>query len=257
METRKQKYLVWDVETFPILGAVWGKYEQNLLWTEREGCLASFAYKWLGEKRTHVFTLPDYKTYKKNKYDDIELVLALHGLFQEADGIIAHNGDSFDQKIANGRFLIHGLEPPPPYKQIDTLKIARKYFKLKSNKLDDLGDALGVGRKVRTGGIDLWHDCYYGDLKAWKKMATYNKQDVDLLEAVYLKLRPWVQNHPSMAVQTNKLDACKACNENKGFAKQGFQYTPSGKYQRYKCLNCGYSYNIERNNIAVAKPRFK
>ena len=44
------------------------------------------------------------------------------------------------------------MPPPSPYKTIDTLKIARKYFGFNSSKLDDLGRVLGAGEKVRHGG---------------------------------------------------------------------------------------------------------
>ena len=38
------------------------------------------------------------------------------------------------------------------------------------------------------------------DLKAWKKMVEYNKQDIVLLEKVYYALRPWDTYHPNMGV---------------------------------------------------------
>lgn len=248
---RKPRILVYDIETFPNIAAVWGKYEQNVLWYEREGGLASFAYKWLGERKTHIRALPDYRTYKKDKYDDYFLIQELHKLFEESDALIAHNGDNFDQKKVNARILAHGLTPPAPYKQIDTLKVARKNFKLNSNKLDDLAKLLGVGRKERTGGIDLWYDCYYGDVKAWAKMKSYNKQDVVLLEKVYYKLLPWITSHPAMGVLSNKPGTCPKCGKGP-LQKRGFNFTTVSTVQRYQCQYCGgwsQGRNINRTNV--------
>lgn len=248
---RKARILIYDLESFPNIAAVWGKYEQNVLWYEREGGLASFAYKWLGERQTHVKALPDYRTYRKDMYDDKFLIQDLYELFNQADAVVAHNGDSFDQKKANARYLAHNIVPPEPYKQIDTLKVARKHFKLNSNKLDDLGSLLGVGRKERTGGLDLWHDCYYGDTKAWRKMKSYNKQDVVLLEKVYLKLLPWMSSHPAMGILTNIPGACPKCGKGP-MQKRGFNFTTVSTVQRYQCQSCGgwsQGRNIKRENV--------
>lgn len=124
---RKARILLYDIETLPPLIAKFNVYDDRPpLWYHSRGLMASFAYKWLDEKRVRVHALPDYKTYKHDKYNDVELISELYKVFEQADIIIAHNGDSFDQKISRGRFLIHNLPPPPNYKQVDTLKVSRK-----------------------------------------------------------------------------------------------------------------------------------
>ena len=47
---------VVDIETFPNRAYVWGKYEQDVIAFEREGFLASFAYKTLGEKKVYAYS---------------------------------------------------------------------------------------------------------------------------------------------------------------------------------------------------------
>ena len=141
----KARILLYDIETSPNLAWVWGKYEQNVIEYDREWHMLCFAYKWLGDRTTHVLSLPDFKTYKRDPEDDKELVAALYALFDEADVVIAHNGDSFDQKKAHARFVYHNMTPPAPYKQIDTKKVAKRYFNFDSNKLDDLGSARAGG----------------------------------------------------------------------------------------------------------------
>lgn len=244
---RKARILLWDCETMPNIAAVWGKYEQDVLWYESESYMFCFAYKWFGEARTHVVGLPDFKGYYKSPRNDKPLIEALYALFEQADIIIAHNGDSFDQKVANGRFLIHGLTPPAPYKQVDTLKISRRNFKLNSNKLDDLGRVLGVGRKQPTGGVELWHDVYNHDKKAIKKMLSYNIQDVKLLERVYLKLRPWATGHPSLSLIENRINACPTCASGP-VVRCGLYFTKVNKVVNYRCNNCG-AYAKQRMSI--------
>lgn len=232
------RVLIYDLETSPNLGWIWGKYEQNVLAYEQEWFILSFAYKWLGEKTTHVLALPDFAGYAKNPHDDTALVQALWNLFDQADIVIAHNGDAFDQKKSNARFLAHGFDPPMPYRSIDTLKIARRYFKFNSNKLGDLGTALQVGGKAETGGFNTWLGCMSGDKASWAKMKKYNKQDVVLLEKIYFKLRPWMDNHPGMNLLNDHLDSCPKCDLGP-LQKRGTRQTKTLTYHRYQCQNCG------------------
>ena len=231
----KQKILLFDLENSPNLGWVWQKYEQDVMRFDKEGVMLSFAYKWLGEKTVKAHALPDFRLYKKDKLNDTELVKVLHKLFNEADVIIAHHGDNFDIKKSNAYFAKAGLLPPTPYKTVDTRKVAKRYFRFNSNKLDDLGQYLDLGKKLPTGGIDLWFDCMAGDKKAWKKMVAYNKQDVVLLEKVYLKLLPWITNHPDVGID---LDKCKNC-AGSNFMKRGISVQRNGRYQRLQCSDCG------------------
>ncbi len=177
----KPKILLFDVETAPNLSYTWGKWEQDVIAFKNEWYLMSFAWKYLGDKKTQVLSLADFPGYKKNPTDDRLLVRALWSHFDNADVIIAHNGDAFDIKKANARFVYHKLVPPSPYKQIDTKKVAKKYFNFNSNSLNDLGQYFKIGKKLSTGGFDLWLGCMAGDKASWKTMCEYNKQDVELL----------------------------------------------------------------------------
>ena len=238
MANKEPKILLFDIETAPNLGYVWGKWEQDVVSFKEHWYMLSFAYKWLGEKQTHVVSLPDFKLYKKDKANDRELVNKLWELFNEADVLIAHNGDEFDVKKVNSRFIQHGMVPPKPFQTIDTKKVAKRYFKFDSNNLDDLGQYLGLGRKLQTGGFDLWLGCISGDKESWKRMCNYNKQDVVLLEQVYLKLRPWMTNHPNMNLLTGEAHTCPNCGCLK-VSKQGFKRSRTGIRQQYKCGDCG------------------
>lgn len=235
----KPKILLYDIETSPLLTYTWGIYEQNAIKVLEDFKILCFAYKWLGESKVHVVAQNDFKGYKPGVNEDSAVVRALHGLFEEADVVIAHNGDSFDQKKAQARMIVHGLTPPAPYKQIDTKKVAKRYARFDSNKLDDLARQLGLERKGETGGFETWEGCMAGDNKAWKKMKQYNKQDVTVLEEVYLKLRPWIRNHPAMNLLTNRLGACPTCGEGP-LQRRGYTTpTRTGVRQRFVCTKCG------------------
>ncbi len=232
------KILILDIETSPNLGYTWGKYEQNVIKFVETCQIICIAWKWLGEKETYVMALPDYSGYRPPKINDKKLVKDLWKLLDRADCVMAHNGDRFDVKMANARFIAHELRPPSYYTTIDTKKIAKAAAMFPSNKLGDLGPYLGVGTKMQTGGFDLWEDCMAGDKAAWKKMKAYNKQDVDLLEEVYLRLRPWAKSHPNLNAYNETSANCTRCGSHK-MQKRGFQFSRTGSRPRFQCQDCG------------------
>lgn len=234
----KTKILIFDIETCPLLSYTWGLWEQNVIDVKNNWYMLSFSAKWLGEKKITTKGLIDYKSFKKDMENDKELVEDLWKLMDEADVVIAHNGKAFDVKKSNARFIAHGLTPPSGYKIIDTMLVARRYFKFDSNSLKNLAKYLKVGQKMETGGFQLWKDCMIGEKKAWKKMLRYNKQDVIVLEDVYLKLRPWMTtDHPNINVLSGRLEACPICGSNH-LQKRGFSITRISRKQRYQCQSC-------------------
>lgn len=210
----------------------WGKWEQNVLSFEKEWDLLCVGYKWEGEP-VKVLALPDYKNEK-------EFVKAVWEVINEAHVVIAHNGDAFDLKKLNAKFIYYGLGPPSPYRTVDTLKVARRYFAFNGNKLGDLGPHLNLGAKVDHIGFKLWLGCLKGDKESWKTMIRYNKQDVNLLEKVYNLFLPWVSNHPNMGIYENK-PVCPKCSSQKikhTVWSEGWKYRTTTKYKLFRCQNC-------------------
>lgn len=237
------KVLLFDIESTPNLSYVWGQWEQNVIAHEREWYVLCWVAKWLGNKKTITSALPDFKEYKKDPINDYNVVKALWDLLDEADIVVAHNGDRFDIRKMNARFAFHGMNPPSPYKTVDTKKVAKRYFAFNSNSLNDLGQHLKLGKKVPTGGFSLWKGCMAGDKKSWNTMIKYNKQDVLLLEQVYLELRKWMTNHPETQYVNEEDRKCPVCH-NTQIQRRGKARTKSGKsfHFRYQCVGkdgCG------------------
>lgn len=237
----KPRVAFFDVENAPTLGYFWGKlWETSIVSVTNPWYMLSFSYKWMGEDKVHCHALPDYPLFKKDKENDKHLIEDLHDLFDEADILIAHNGDRFDVRKANARFIMQGLKPPSPYKTIDTLKVARRYFHFQSNRLDDLGQYLDVGRKMPHTGFDLWSRCMRGERTAWKTMREYNIKDVLLLEKVYERLKPYMTNHPDLTIY-NETPGCPTCGSTH-VHRRGFAVSRKRKYRRYHCGSCGSWY---------------
>lgn len=228
------KVLLYDIETSPNVSYTWGKYDQMVIDFKKEWELLSFSYKWLNEKKVSCLTRLDFKD-----STDKSLTKALWKMLDKADVVVAHNGDHFDNKKARAKFIQHRLGPTSPFASVDTRKVAKNHFQFNSNKLDDIGKLLGLGRKVRiTQGFQLWLDCMAGKKKAFKEMAKYNKQDVRLLERVYLAMLPWMDKHPNIALMSGKPKACPKCGS-KHLQSRGTSYTKTSSFQRFQCQDCG------------------
>jgi hypothetical protein len=237
------KILFLDIETFPLIGDMWGMWKTNVLAVREYTRICGFSAKWYnGPQITKI--LPDYEGYNNTVWDDYLLVLELHSLLDNADIVVAHNGDQFDVKTINARFILHGLKPPAPYQTVDTKKVAKKVFRFASNSLNNVCDFLALGRKFTTGGYELWQKCMAGDRAAWAKMKRYNANDVKLLEKLYLKLLPWNPDQPN-ARMFNPDAECPKCGKGP-LQKRGFHIAKTRSYQRYQCKSChGWSRKVK------------
>lgn len=228
--SKVSRVLFFDIETTPNLAYVWGKYEQDVIDYKKEWGLLSFAWKWQGSKKVHC--LSRYTMSEK------ELVKYLWEILDQADVVVAHNGADFDVKKARAKFIEYGLKPPTPFKVVDTKLIARSQFKFNSNSLNDLGKLLKLGKKVETGGFQLWLDCMAGKGSAFRKLKKYNKQDVMLLEKVYNKLRAWHPTHPNLSLMEDR-PGCPACGS-KHMNKRGYTINVKSKVEKLQCQSCGH-----------------
>lgn len=227
------KILLLDIETSPNKVFCWGLWDQNIATNQivEAGGTLCWAAKWYNERKLHFSSL--------QKHTKKDMLTKIHALLEEADAVVHYNGTKFDIPTLNKEFILIGLNPPANYKEIDLLRVARRRFRFPSNKLDYIAQALGLGSKTKHIGMGLWKGCMNGEKASWKVMEKYNKQDVNLLEKVYLRMLPWIQNHPNYGLYTDETrPMCRNCGHDK-LIKRGTEHTTVGKYQRYKCKKCG------------------
>lgn len=236
------KRLFFDIEVSPNIGFFWQpgydiKVDYGNIIEER--AIICACYKW--EHKSKVYHL----TWDAKKSDKM-LLKELVKIMNEADEIIAHNGDRFDQAWIRTRCIYHKIGIPSNFTSIDTLKAARGKFKFNSNRLDYIGKFLGIGEKSETGGFDLWKDITLkNDKKALKKMVEYCKNDVILLESIFKRMNPYL---PAKTHITGEKGRCPECNSDHTF-KNGVRITASGTFfNRYQCQDCGKWYQVKKLN---------
>lgn len=183
-EGRQIKRLFWDVEVSPNLVLSWRVgYKLNIDYSNivKERAIITIAYKWEGEKTIYALHWDENQCDKKMLAEFLKVA-------EQADELVHHNGDAFDLPWLKTRCLFHGLTTIPDYKTVDTLQWARRKFLFNSNRLDYLGQFMGLGGKIKTE-FGLWKDIVLDkSTKALATMIKYNKRDVALLEQIWKKL---------------------------------------------------------------------
>ena len=243
------KILVIDIETAPVLGYVWGLWNNNVALNqiEKDWYILSYSYKWLGDDTVYYRDQRDVIDIE----DDRSLLKDLWNVMSSADIIMAHNGRRFDNKKIRARMVLNGMTPPSSYRVIDTLEIAKQEFAFTSNKLEYLTDRLCVkNQKLKHKnypGFELWTACMKRDIKAFDEMKEYNIADVLALEELFYILAPWSHRLPSLDVY--HLDGKNHCYcGSTEFEHIGYHYTNVSIFNKYKCNNCG-SEKRDRTNI--------
>lgn len=240
--------LIYDIETAPY---------QTFTWTLRpdyinpdmvinDNFIISIAYKWLYSESTNLLILTPNEALKQ---DDSRILKDFHKVLNRADAVVTFNGDNYDNKHLNTRFLINGLSHAKPFVSIDVYKMAKKDYSFPSNSLDYLSKLLLGKGKIYTN-FSLWREALKGNPDALTKMGDYNKNDVELTELLYLKLR---QNSTSHKTIYQGSEVCPVCGSSH-LIPYGTYKTNANEYPAFKCASCNtVSYINNRGHIQTIK----
>lgn len=230
------KRLFYDIEVSPNIGTFWNPGHKISLSYENivtERAIICICYKWQHEKKVH------YLTWDKNQ-NDKKAVIEFLKVAITADELVGHNGDRFDLVWIRTRAVFHGIPMPPKFQTIDTLKMARNLFRFNSNRLDYLGQFLGLGKKIHTG-YDLWKDILlHKSEKAMNKMVKYCKGDVLLLEAIFKRLQTYIpaKTHYGVMIGKDKR-TCPECGSNELRWNRKWVSASGTVRVTLRCKDCG------------------
>jgi DNA polymerase elongation subunit (family B) len=234
-----------DIETSPNRGTFWRPgYKVNLSANNIDQERVILCAAWAHDDGEVHYTdaLKFNKAPKGSPYkyelDDTQIC---RDIAEESAILVHHNGNSFDVPWINGRCLINGLPTIGQVRNLDTYRIAKRTYNLNSYRLDYLAKVLNVetGQKIKTS-YDLWLDVMNNDKQAYEDMIDYNIQDVNILRAVYNKLRPGMSGITWANMVDDENSACPSCGQNhKKLHKRGTVPNLKTYYHRYSCSECG------------------
>lgn len=249
------RILTLDIETKPLEVYAWGTWEQNigLDMIKADWSILAYCAKWLDDPKL-IYQDTGGRGSKRVR-DDSKLLRGIRDLLHEADIVVVQNGKKFDLRKINARLIQRGIDPYSPIRVIDTCTVARKHFGFTSNKLAWTSSLLTDTPKddhKSFPGFSLWKECLQDNPKAWAEMKKYNQRDVVATEKLYLKLRPWIDNHPNVSTygpRTGKSGyTCPKCGSAKVQAR-GWAHTQAGVYPRIQCHSCGGWSTMKKNAL--------
>ena len=246
---RKANILFWDIETLPYQGFFWGLWEQNINpgFIQKDKSIICISYKWYGEELVHTLDIGQHKgRFLKDPYDDSQVIKDFIPVINDADFVVAHNGDRFDYPILKARSIIHNL-PSFKVRKVDTLKMAKSCGQMpRGNSLKNLAVTLGLGHLKGTTNIAWWKDiAENSSYESLEKMLRYCDQDVRVLEACFERLWPHAEcvlpNIHRLTGGTKGQTACNRCGS-LNYRKHNKYIKNVLVYQRYMCKDCGATF---------------
>lgn len=238
LEPRDPRVLTIDIETSPNVVYAWGLYDQNIAASQviEPSRVLCFAAKWLGEP----------VEFRSEFHHGREAMLAsAWDMLNEADIVVGYNHVRFDLLHLNREFLVAGYGPPSPFQNVDLYQVNRRRFKFASNKLGYVTERLGLDTKLETGGQSLWTRVLANDPDAWELFREYNETDVVITEALFDRMRAWLQL-PHIGLWSGELSNCYAC-DSANLEPAGTVVSKTHAWPKVVCDDCGTFNRVLRN----------
>ena len=257
-EIKKPIVLAYDLETSPCLSWVWSTGKQNVGANQilRPGKIICVSYRFLHWPEGKVKNLRWKKKKRDNRFSipftDKELVIKFAKIAAKADILVGHNSDNFDNKWLNTRLAYYRQPTLRHHMTEDTLKQARRQFRLPSFRLDFLCKYFNIPGKLSTP-TGLWQKVVFdGCPDALDTMVSYCDNDVLIQAALYEHLYDYVHHTLNLGTFNGLTEICPQCGS-KHRQKRGYRYTNLGKFQAYICLNCHHWYRDGANLLPGGK----
>jgi len=241
------KVIALDIETAPCIAYVWrtGKQVLTIDHIQQESTLISFSWsEWVYSKVKKAEYLSTFE--QANQRDDRQLVTALWEILKDATHVVAHNGARFDWPMINGAFYRCGLKPLPKPKILDTMLMARQIGGQTSYKLAWLTKDQQRSKRshAKFPGLQLWIEWLNRNPAAEREMRLYNNMDVEAMCELLNRVLPWARGPqfaglvPQSEGREEEVHHCPRCGS-VNVVPRGFTTTVAGRYQRYRCSDCG------------------
>jgi hypothetical protein len=255
----KSKTLILDIETSPIVAYIWELGEQHVALNQvkTDWHIMAWSAKWLGDPESKVIYY-DLRNHKNG--DDKPILKPLWDLLNSADIVITQNGQHFDSRKINARFITHGMNPPKPYQHLDTYRLVKRVAAFTSNKLEYLSNTLcNTHKKIVHGkfpGLSLWIECLKGNKEAWDEMKRYNVKDILSTEELYLHVKAWSpESFPKIYPMTQNDDTCHTCGYTGAMRIGRERIRKSGVYSQNSCPKCGSWQIVKQKPIKKSNGR--
>lgn len=196
-----------------------------------------FGYKWLGAEAQSIHLTKE--EFEENPHTDRPILEKALKVMDQADLLVTWYGKGHDFPYLASRLAQSGLYLDASTQHLDLMDVAKKRLRLSSNSMNAAASFFGLPKKMYVSP-KLWVDCWAGKYQALEDMATYCRQDCNVLEDLYTKMIGLGVSIPD-AAKISGIEGCPSCGSSRITGK-GYRVTKVRKYQRLQCLECGSSF---------------
>ena len=201
------------------------------------GYMLCFGYKWLGDKKAQVISITDFPKFQTDPTNDKYVTKAAAKVLTEADMWVGWYSSRYDIPFVQTRLVYHKLPLLPPVQHCDAWRIAKYKMKLNSNRLASVSSFLGVEEKTPLSG-PIWVRGAAGHKPSVRYIVEHCRQDVEVLEQSYMRIRGLSTNHPHVGMMNGHEHACPNCGSD-DVQRRGIARSRLSTYHRFQCMNCG------------------
>lgn len=241
--SKRLNVLVLDIETAPALGYFWDYFDIRSIGQEQivhNRYVISHGSMWWGQPDTFEY----HDQFGMGPENDKRLLKKLWPRLEKADIVITQNGQWFDSRRINARYMEHGIRPPAPYKHYDTYQLVRRVADLPSNKLEYIATKMNKKFKKLTHsdfpGFTLWKEWLKGNKKARKSMMIYNKHDVLSTDEFATNTMAWApESFPDFYAVSDRAMECGRCGHEGQMEEVKASRGKAVARHQYRCPKCG------------------
>ena len=213
----------WDIETTNL--------NANVGWITHVGVLD------FSKNKPLLLSIQNTDAFKKNAWDDSDLVAEARERLEQSDGWVFHFGEYFDIPFFNTRCLLNGIEPLSKKQFVDTWRVSKKKLKLTNNRLATLAETLDLEDQKMHVSPKIWGKAMAGHIPSLEMIGTRCISDVVILKQAYEKLPEYIDTGINMALFNPEGVCCPHCGH-EDYKFNGYHFTPVGKYRRFACKRC-------------------
>lgn len=192
-------------------------------------------YKWLGEKKVYTPCISDYTTFKNDPTDDYGLIRDFIDVFNQADMTVTYFGTGFDKKWFQAKVMEHDLGVLPNTPMADLFYTVKANMALSRKSLQNVGYYLNLATEKTPVEGKIWRRASAGHAPSIKYIKDHCHADVQVLEELYLRLRPWIRQHPRLVSNEHCFNCGSEHLQNRGRAMTVY----TGPRRRLQCQDCG------------------
>lgn len=240
------RVIALDIETAPMEVYAWRCGKQVVTIDHIKTGTSILSYSWCEWKRGKKVKARFDSTFSQaDQRNDRLLLERLHAILSSATHVIAHNGIRFDLPMIRWRMHEQGLPQLPPIRVIDTMWLSKHIGTPESRKLAWLTRHQSTSKSShgKFPGMELWKEYLARNPQAEREMRIYNNRDVESMCELLDSVLPYARGQmiaglvPQSIGREEETPVCPKCGGD--VSPRGFYTTTAGRYQRYRCNDCG------------------